>query len=817
MKSKKMGGLLTGAVSIAALLCPVTALAQIYESTFTDTNNVVVNIRPTAKFYNPRTPMALTLISGLDRYLTVTVKNKSGEQLFNQKSTLTTINDRITASDGTDFYGKKMTLPALSDDNYVITVLLTDLKDAQVATYTYNWTIDTHAPAGDPITADASTSAPVPKPGTVFKLGVASGDQFDFFSLNVSDESSGIAGAIFNIYNPDGSLFSSTPMKYDSAGKKVYHTYAYHTSEGVGMPSSNLDEEFQAEVQIKDNAGNINTLPKQPFRWDNVIGEITLFAVRDPLSNSSVVPGISSGYKAYQAGMTVNENPIRFVYRIPLTNLQPDAEGGLQFINRYETPKQLYRDATYAYIEMKIPYGSVNADMVRMRNFGSNYGYKPAFSVKLGPTAPVSPAIVRPYIEYRDEAGTWWPLADMQNVDSDRLPKIFDRVRYLVSPRPYDQIVNGLDTCTVLANQSSCEAVANYNMLPNTQANYRKLYTVSSADDSGLGTSGTQVVSWNDTQKPTVTNVSLDKSTNILSMSAFLPGDSEWLEEKMIVSWWLSDSKTGNKLTLSGTNTNRVSGNYTFTFPLSQLAEGSYNLVCNVADKFNNAAAKNYGPVVIDRTAPTAAITYEGKSIAGDVTVMGLENIRITLQDNLTQPRITRIQLSGGPTSDVVDLSWSSISSNVYGVEYPRVFPSLSGEGYTLKVTVQDEQNNSRIYTVGFKYMPANLVQLQNLRTLAVNSPLKTSTNAPLAFLRTSVLRKENGQIAKGVQNGTLTVRSDAAFPITMNGVTAAPGQTVNITINLGNGDETLVPIFPGQSGKAGDSSFMVEFPQLTD
>lgn len=260
-----------------------------------------------------------------------------------------------------------------------------------------------------------------------------------------------------------------------------------------------------------------------------------------------------------------------------------------------------------------------------------------------------------------------------------------------------------------------------------------------------------------------------------------------------------------------------MSGNYTFTFPLSQLAEGSYNLVGNVADKFNNAAAKNYGPVVIDRTAPTAAITYEGKSIAGDVTVMGLENIRITLQDNLTQPRITRIQLSGGPTSDVVDLSWSSTSSNVYGVEYPRVFPSLSGEGYTLKVTVQDEQNNSRIYTVGFKYMPANLVQLQNLRTLAVNSPLKTSTNEPLAFLRTSVLRKENGQIAKGVQNGTLTVRSDAAFPITMNGVTAAPGQTVNITINLGNGDETLVPIFPGESGKAGDSSFMVEFPQLTD
>ncbi|HAJ7943162.1 TPA: hypothetical protein HNW45_17270, partial [Escherichia coli] len=39
--------------------------------------------------------------------------------------------------------------------------------------------------------------------------------------------------------------------------------------------------------------------------------------------------------------------------------------------------------------------------------------------------------------------------------------------------------------------------------------------------------------------------------------------------------------------------------------------------------------------------------------------VYGLENIRIALADNLTTPRITRLQITGGPTADNVELTWS--------------------------------------------------------------------------------------------------------------------------------------------------------------
>jgi hypothetical protein len=800
---------------ISCLLIGFSSAAQVYETSFTDTNNKAVNLKPTVKLVNPTTPMSLTLISGLDRYLTVAVSNKAGSQLFNQKTSITTVNDRITASDGTEFYGKKLTLPALSDDSYVISVVVTDLKDAVVASYTYNWTIDTQPPLADPITADKGTGAANTTPGTVWKMGVASGDQFDFLSLNVSDDS-GIAGATFNIYNPDGSLFSSTAMKYDQAGKKVYHTYSYHTSQGVGLPTSNLDEIFQAEVLIKDNAGNIKTLPRQQFRWDNVIGEITLFAVHDPTNNASVVPGFASNYTAYKAGMTVYENPIQFVYRIPVTNFSPDYEGGLTFYNRYSPPKQLTRANGYVYMEMKIPNGTVNVDMTKMPNFGSSFGYKPAFNVKLGGSAPATPASAGPIAEYRDELGAWWTLANMEFVSAKSLPKKFDRVRFTVSPRPFDQIASARESCTVPAGGSTCEAVATYNMTTNSQGYYRPEFAVISTEDSALRGSVFKTISWNDTQTPSITSVTLNNSTNLLTVMATLPGDSEWLESKQIVSYWLSDVSTGNKLPLTGTMLARNSGSYTFTFPISQLSEGSYNLVANVGDRYLNTVSKPYGAVVIDRTPPTATFSYENKPIAGDVTVMGLENIRITLKDNLTKPKITRVQLTGGPTSDVVDLSWTPLGNDTYSIEYPRVFPSLmNSDIYILNVTTEDEQNNAKVYSASFKYLPANLVQLQNLRTLAVNSPLKTSTDEPLAFMKTSVLRKEDGQIAKGQQTGTLTVRSDAAFPLTINGVTAAAGQTVNFSINLGKGDETLVPIYPAINGKTGTAQFILEFPQL--
>ncbi|ENT7873149.1 MULTISPECIES: hypothetical protein [Enterobacteriaceae] len=81
---------------------------------------------------------------------------------------------------------------------------------------------------------------------------------------------------------------------------------------------------------------------------------ITIWAVRDPQSSASVVPRVS-GYPAYSAGMTVNENPIHLVYRVPKSNYRSYAEGGLLFYNLYSSPTEIATDSTYTYVEMILP------------------------------------------------------------------------------------------------------------------------------------------------------------------------------------------------------------------------------------------------------------------------------------------------------------------------------------------------------------------------------------------------------------------------------------------------------------------------------
>ncbi|MBL2382412.1 hypothetical protein ELJ13_30020, partial [Klebsiella pneumoniae] len=83
------------------------------------------------------------------------------------------------------------------------------------------------------------------------------------------------------------------------------------------MPVSNADVEYRFRVTLYDKAGNRKALPDQRFVFDSDLGEYTLFAVYDPTSKTSVVPGFSEGYIAYKPGMTVNQNPLTLVYRVP--------------------------------------------------------------------------------------------------------------------------------------------------------------------------------------------------------------------------------------------------------------------------------------------------------------------------------------------------------------------------------------------------------------------------------------------------------------------------------------------------------------------
>ncbi|WP_308699805.1 Ig-like domain-containing protein [Salmonella enterica] len=161
-------------------------------------------------------------------------------------------------------------------------------------------------------------------------------------------------------------------------------------------------------------------------------------------------------------------------------------------------------------------------------------------------------------------------------------------------------------------------------------------------------------------------------------------------------------------------------------------------------------------------------------------------------------------------------LAFTPLSKDVFIPEYPRIFPNTdeSGQMYHLEALAIDESGNRTTKTLNFTYQPANLIMLDNLKTLATAVALKATDNTPLAIIRTSVLRRQDGSIITGQLNGTLTVQKNAQFGVTVAGVTVQPGETKSLSLDLGNGEERTYPVTPAVSGQSGTATFAIEFPQ---
>lgn len=126
---------------------------------------------------------------------------------------------------------------------------------------------------------------------TCGKLGLEQRGEYDFTSSGVSD-ANGIDKGLIYIYRQDGSLYSTTQMQYDVSGQKRCTTYSWNSvKREPEYQTLNTDEDFTAKVVIFDNAGNSRTLPTQKFRYDNTLGEMTLWAVHDQIRLPASLPG----------------------------------------------------------------------------------------------------------------------------------------------------------------------------------------------------------------------------------------------------------------------------------------------------------------------------------------------------------------------------------------------------------------------------------------------------------------------------------------------------------------------------------------------
>ncbi|MBZ7324294.1 DUF4165 domain-containing protein, partial [Klebsiella oxytoca] len=97
-----------------------SSYSRVYEYTFTDIYGTEKSVGAETGILNTNEKIKLSLISGLDRKIQITVR-KDNVGVYSFTTDSVTVNDRIKASTGEEFYGKTLILPPLSDGSYVIT------------------------------------------------------------------------------------------------------------------------------------------------------------------------------------------------------------------------------------------------------------------------------------------------------------------------------------------------------------------------------------------------------------------------------------------------------------------------------------------------------------------------------------------------------------------------------------------------------------------------------------------------------------------------------------------------------------------------
>ncbi|ENJ8544508.1 hypothetical protein AB2M82_005973 [Raoultella planticola] len=433
----------------------------------------------------------------------------------------------------------------------------------------------------------------------------------------------------------------------------------------------------------------------------------------------------------------------------------------------------------------------------------------------MGSEAPVSPAAPEAWLtsdkKGETNAGSYlWNTKD--------LPVKFSSVRITASPRNYVQraMSGNTEICQVPAGETECIGAVSWSIPKTGNGITTYSFRLTDFDKTFSSVSIEKRHHWNTDLLPRITGYSYQEENKKVLLFVTQPGRGKFRDLLQLKSATLIDSDTGGQL-LSGAQTALSGEDYTYSFDLSKLAEGKYNLSFLAKDTFSNETSSPFINLINDKTPPVVNFNYENASLSSGATVYGLENISITLNDALTAPSLVRLELKGGPASDSVVLGFNQNSDGSYTPDYPRLFPSLDSDTdkYTLTAFATDAKGNTTQKSIQFAYYPKNLVTLEKLKTLGVVKALKTSDNTPLAVMRTGQLRRNDGSLAQGVQTANITVRKDADYVINILGNVIQPGETKEIQIDLGNGENSTVPIFTAENGSTGESNFIIEFPQI--
>ena len=782
------------------MFLPLFANAQFIGFKYIDTNLVLVE-RTVDAIHNPDSAISLIFTAGLNRTITYSIY-LNGALVDSETSTVITVRDRLSYQ-GSDYYGKAFTTNTVTSDAlYTVNYTVNDHLGVSISTGQHHFSVDKTPPSFGQMWATGSYGMAAGY-SDVYKLG-SGGSGAGYILLYDVDDNVSIGDIRYNLYHENGSLVRNSSVSYnqtDGYGKLYFQSI---------FPKSDLDEAFRLEFIVKDTAGNVAVTPRKTIYYDNSYITPTVFGVYDPNSNNVLGPGLT-GYVPYVPGMAVKTNPIKLAYKIPKTSWSPYSEGGLRFTNALGPTSAISTDSNYIYFTTQLPYGNTNGNYVRFINFGQWGGPGVSYSLVLDVAAPKTP--YRTGVEYLTDKLGWIPANSVKLLPNSILPVNITKAKISVQARSFVQQATHGTTCVIPAGGLSCTVDFITTLAKGNTGYLHGNFAVTSVGVSSpeLAANATWAeISYNDKHYPIISDVNIDTSTRHLTAIINQPGAGSYFNRLRLNSVWLEYKGVRlNPLSLISQGVyNEV------TFDITQLPAGNDKLIMYALENHGPKTSLDLGLFNSDKTPPVISLSDNGE--LSFTEIVGLENLLVTVDDD-SPVTINYITLTGGPADDTINMASIKQSTTDYSLEYPRIFPALiAEEQYSITIKATDDFLNTTTITRSFTYRPLDLVELGDIRTYPVNKILYLLDNSPISTITTEVLRGENGALATGVQTIYVTLRSDAHFPIVVEGVTISAGETKEITFNINKYNGRLnIPVYPSVSGVSGTSNFMVTMPVI--
>ena len=820
MKRKRLQilkfGLLATSLSVSSI-----ASAEVIQYSFTDTTGEPKIVDPSDKYVNAKSNLLISLSGGIDRKVRATILAVDGSEVAKLTSEKITAADKKTYQKGM-FYAKDLSFKNIPDGTYSVRAEILDSTNNSVQVDTYPLIIDTVAPK---VGNFYNTSYGNGISGLLSESSTVAGFENDLLFAPVVETGSGIKSAKFYAlesgttvdFDPKNPISSAT-ASFTSDHKKVYlgdittldvrKKTNLFTSQAK-LPSRNGDITLQ--FTVIDKAGNIG-YGQQRTKLDNkLVTPNTPFAVYNPNYNGNDVPGSPPqyrGYELYKSGMTVYENPMRFLYSTPADDWYGNNNlTGWYYAGRFATliVNATQSDYSYGGHEYKLATITKTANtanesvpLFRSKSWWGRGNL--VFSVNMDPSK-LGPVISALHCMWSDssEYGTC--------VRSTNKEIAITGTRITVQPRSYDQIVVAGSTCTIPAGQTNCETEVFFSR--NTNGISETLATATIRNETGsLQNAVTYGQIRFDSSIPEITAVSFNNSTGTTTADI----------RKKFYTWGSANissisfnykAANGDVTTVPGAQIKATdTGEYVYQAGIPKTLEGRYTVTVKSLDSFGNSDEHLYGEVEIDRTKPV--ITINSSSI-----LKSLDDISFSVRDSYDiNPTIVSAVLSGGDANEHINLAWNTKPDGTYALEYPVIFPTLDqGVKYNVSITAKDRSGNVAVNSVSFNYTPETVgLEKNDFNIPAIGPYAWTHSNGKYPFF-SEVLTNYEGSPLTGSYELTGTLRSDSTSgPISINGVVLSPGETKSLgdfdfSSNAGH---LALPVYAMNKGAKGKATILV-------